>query len=245
MLVHELMKVWTLRSTRVGAALVLVVTALLAFATARALQDDPTGPAGAVEILQLVLRTSSPSLVLGLIIGVGLVRAEVRDGVLRASLLRCPRRDRLLLAKAGATALVSGGWGVVCALAATAMTHLVGGALPAGAWVVGILAHGTVATGWGLLGLCAGVLVRHQAGAVAGALALPFVLEPALGGALGADRAALLPFRSVSGAYGWLGDSASVTSVSPLPTALALVPFLLLLAAAAALSRARFRALEA
>jgi hypothetical protein len=196
-------------------------------------------------MLQLVLRTSSPSLVLGLVLGVGSVRAEVRDGVLRASLLRCPRRDRLLLAKAAAIALVSGGWGVVCALAATGVTQVVGGPLPVGAWAVGVLAHGTVATGWGLLGLCAGVLVGHQTAAVAAALALPFVLEPALGGALGADRAALLPFRSVTGAYAWLGDSASVTSVSPLPTALTIVPFLLLLAGAAALSRTRFRRLMA
>jgi hypothetical protein len=243
MLRHELMKVATLRSTWIGSAVALAVSLLLAQVTARALGAMPAGSVGSpTELVQIVLRTSTPSLVAAAVLGVSSIRGEVRDGVLRMSLLRCPDRDELLRAKVATLAVVAGTLGAGCALAGILSVQLGAGlgAVPVSTWLLGVLAHVLLAVGWAWVGLAAGVVIPHFAGAVAGVLAVPFILEPALGAVLG-EGAAALPFRSGSWLYTWLGGT---TSFDGAGSQLAAMPFGALLVVVAVLSLHCFRRLE-
>ncbi len=241
---HELVKLLTLRSTYVGAATVVVLSALLATLTARAL-----GLAGSVAdstgVVHLVLRTSTPALVMAAVLGAASVRGELRDGVLRLTVLAAPARRGVLLAKGLALGVVTGCVAAVSALAAIGAVQLTGKPVPPGTWVVGALAHVLVALGWSVAGMCAGVLVPHVAGAVAVTLALPFAVEPALAASLpGSPVTTALPFRSALSAYDVLDHADAVTASGTLPGPLALAPFVVAAAGALLLSARHFARMD-
>jgi hypothetical protein len=166
----------------------------------------------------------------------------VRDGVLRMSLLRCPDRDQLLRAKLVALVAVAGTLGAVCALAGILSVQLGAGlgAVPVSTWVLGVIAHLVLAIGWAWIGLAAGLVIPHFAGAIAGVLAVPFMVEPALGGLLG-ESATVLPFRSASWLYSLMGTTGSLDGAD---SQLAAMPFGGLLVGAAVVSLHCFRRLE-
>ena len=84
-------------------ALPLAVAALLGWA----FTSPELGYSGdSLGLLQTVARTTGPSLYCAAVLGVTAVRADIRDGVARLTLVREPRRDRVWAAKAGATALL-------------------------------------------------------------------------------------------------------------------------------------------
>jgi ABC-2 type transport system permease protein len=242
MLRHELTKLLTVRSTLVGATTVVVGSALLALLTAQALGTADEGYRAA-SMAQLVLRTSSPALVMAAVLGVASVRGEVRDGVLRSTVLARRSRGAVLAAKAGAVLVVSAVVAAASALASVAAVVASAGPLPAGTWTAAVVAHSLVAGAWAVTGLCAGVLVPHVAGATAVALGLPLVVEPAVATlAAGSRVAEALPFRSVLSAYELLGsDAAGAPVLADSATAL---PFVAAAAVAGSVAWRRFARMD-
>jgi ABC-2 type transport system permease protein len=148
---------------------------------------------GAAESLQpddTVLGGSLTGATLGLLVaasfGVRVMSAEYTTGMIRATLMACPRRGFVLAAKAAVTAvtLFTAGFGACLA------AYLIGAVMLPESYTQGsptpaLLGVALCFSATGLLGLAAGTLLRHPAGAittmVAGILA-PSLLGPLLGG---------------------------------------------------------------
>ena len=148
---------------------------------------------GATESLQpddTVLGGSLTGATLGLLVAAGFgvvgMSGEYASGMIQATLLACPRRWVVLLAKAAviAATLFLAGFGA-CLAAALAGAVLLPDRYAAGAPMPALLGIALCFSATGLLGLAVGTVLRHPAGAVttmAAALLTPSLLGPLLGG---------------------------------------------------------------
>jgi ABC-2 type transport system permease protein len=131
------------------------------------------------------------------------VTGEYRTGMIRTTFAATPNRALVLVAKAVVSAVCAGLYTAVLVLAAVVVAALLSDAVPAtqlsvtapGVWrVAGALAVYAMATA--VLGVAAGALLRHTAGAVAILLLWPLVVEPILANTpdLGGRLGPFLPF---------------------------------------------------
>ncbi len=185
----EASKLWTMRSAWCAmAAMAAGILGVAVFVGAtRSLQPDDTVLGGS-------LTGATLGLMVGASFGVLMMTGEHTSGMLRTTLLACPRRGLVLAAKAAVTAASL----FVVALAACSLAFLAGAALlsgdgyaPGAPWpaLVGVALCFSLT---GVLGLAVGTLLRHPAGAVTTMLAgilLPSLLGPLLGGGSGGSPA--------------------------------------------------------
>ncbi|MFJ5266594.1 ABC transporter permease subunit [Streptomyces sp. NPDC088387] len=182
-LAHEWIKFRSVRSlvwTTFATAAVPVLGAVFVAAT-ESLRPDDTVLGGSLSLAVVAQ-------ILAAVTGALLITGEYGTGTIRTTFAATPRRATVLAAKATLIAGVT----YALSLLSCALAHLVGGALledgryaegepwPA---LFGIAASFAIAA---LLGLAAGTLVRHSAGAVTavvGVLLLPSLLGPLFGGA--------------------------------------------------------------
>jgi ABC-2 type transport system permease protein len=177
----EASKLWTMRSawwTLAAMAAGILGVAVFVGAT-RSLQPDDTVLGGS-------LTGATLGLMIGASFGVLMMTGEHTSGMLRTTLLACPRRGLVLAAKAVVTAASL----FVVALAACSLAFLAGAALlsgdgyaPGAPWpaLLGVALSFSLT---GLLGLTVGTLLRHPGGAVTTMLAgilVPSLLGPLLG----------------------------------------------------------------
>jgi ABC-2 type transport system permease protein len=169
------------------------------------------------------------------VLGILAVTTESRHGTLTPSLLIVPNRVRLILAKLAAHLGAGLALGAVtfaaCAALALAIlhargihTHLHGGDIAA------YVAGGTAASAlFAALGVGLGAIMRNQVGAIAGALAYLFAIEPLI---------AIAPsLHAAVQKYGVIGVANGLTGTSSDPaTVLDRLPAGLLLTAYAATS---------
>ena len=131
------------------------------------------------------------------------VTGEYRTGMIRTTFAATPNRGLVLAAKAVVAAVCAGVYTVVLVILAVVVAGLLSDALPStqlsvtapGVWrVAGALAAYAVVTA--VLGVAAGALIRHTAGAVAILLLWPLVVEPILANTpdLGGRLGPYLPF---------------------------------------------------
>lgn len=210
MITHELMKLLTLRSTRVGALAVLALSAGLAWLTSAAMTSvDEAGAVADAGLVELVLRTSTPALIMAAVLGGLSVPGERRHGMLPLTTLRSSSRGTVLAAKAAALGVFAACLGACCAAAAVLVVVMVdpGPTLDPWAGAAAVVAHAGVSVVWALLGLTVGVLVPHPGAAVATVLAGPLLVEPLLVQTLPHGLAPWLPFRSAASLYAWVDGS--------------------------------------
>jgi ABC-2 type transport system permease protein len=148
------------------------------------------GATGSLQPDDTVLGGSLTGATLGLLVaasfGVVGMSGEYASGMIRATLLACPRRGTVLGAKAAVTALTLFGAGLGACLAA----YLVGVVMLPERYSMGspmpaLLGIALCFSATGLLGLAAGTVLRHSAGAVTAMVAVvlaPSLLGPLLGG---------------------------------------------------------------
>lgn len=183
----ELLKLWTLRSTRLGVATLVVVVAgvgLVGAATA------PAEGLTAQHTIDLTLIGAAFGVLLAAALGALAGAREFASGMIRTTLAAVPRRGELVVAKAVAlvavllpAALVAV---VVAFLGGAAVLDARGLAAPSFATpdaVRVVLGTAVYMAGIAVIGLAVGLLVRSTAGAVATVLGAVLIL-PALAGAL-------------------------------------------------------------
>lgn len=204
---HELLKLWTLRWTRLGSLIAVAVTAGFSWLSVTALGALPDEPGAAqldgAQLIDLALRTSTPQLIFAAVLGSLSVSAEVRQGMLAMTLLRGQGRDHVLAAKCGALVSWAGGLGLLggsVVIAVVAATQE-GPTISLARAILVVVCHALVTTFWALGGLVWGTLVSHPGGAVAGALAVPLLLEPLLVQVLADNPGRLLPYRAAASLY--------------------------------------------
>jgi ABC-2 type transport system permease protein len=178
----ELLK---LRSTRTALALIgsvvglVVLIGLIASITADFKRDD-------VRTVDL-LGIAGFAQVFALILGILAVTTEFRHGTITPTLTVGPDRVRLVLAKLVAHVLAGLLLGILAVGLTTAIVLIVlsSRGIDTGLTngdVAGVVVGLVLATGlWAALGVGLGALVRNQVGAIVGALAYLFVLEPLIG----------------------------------------------------------------
>lgn len=240
MLRHELLKLTTTRWVRVSVPTVVLISMGMAYVLGAALGDLAASDPQAPSVISLALRTGTAAPILAGVLGAWSLSSDIRDGVVRATLLARPSRLPVLSAKVAATCLVAGAVGVACALGATAAVTLSGHDVPVSVWVAGPLVHGLATMAWGVVGLVAAVFVRPVVGAVVAALGWPLLGEPLVAQTLSAGTADLLPFRSVGSLYAVV-DEVSAGATRALPGVLPMLGVLGVLLAVAAW---RFRTVE-
>lgn len=174
-----------LRTTRTSPALALVALAAVALvAAAVALGGDPSETE---DLARQAFTAAGISHVFSLLLGALAVTTEFRHGTITPTLLVTRDRRRLLLAKLAAgigcgllLGLLAFGLAAAIALPAFGSRDIATG-LDAGD-VLSIVAGGAVGAGlFAALGIGLGALVRHQVGAVIGALGWVYIAEMLLG----------------------------------------------------------------
>jgi ABC-2 type transport system permease protein len=165
--------VWTL------AAMAAFVVGIAVFVGAtRSLQPDDTVLGGS-------LTGATFGLLVGASFGVLVISREYAAGTIRATLMACPRRGVVLAAKATVTAAVMFG----VALAACFLAYQVGSVMLPDDYAQGmpmpaLLGVAACFSVTGVLGLAAGTVLRHSAGAITimvAVLLLPSMVGPLLG----------------------------------------------------------------
>lgn len=241
MLHHELRKLLTLRSTWISATVACIASAAVAALLGWAFTSPELGYSGdSLGLLQTVARTTGPSLYFAAVLGVTAVRADIRDGVARLTLVREPRRDRVWAAKAGATALLAGAICLLSSLAEVALVCALFDAVPVAGGLRAVAVHTLVGMSWALVGIALGTIIDSVLPAVLAVLALPLVIEPLVTALVGGP-VAWLPFASGHTAYaligGDVGPGASAGGANP-------AAFLLFVVGLAVLALRRFRTAE-
>ena len=221
----ELLKLRTTR-TFYGVTLgALGLVALITTAATAASSFDAHDPR-VTDVLAIAGLAQSFALVLGILA----VATESRHGTLTPSLLMVPDRVRLMLAKLAAHLGAGLALGAVSFASCAALTlgilhargidtHLDGGDIAA------YVAGGTAATAlFAALGVGLGAIVHNQVGAIVGALAYLFAIEPLI---------AIVPgLHDAVQKYGLIGVANGLTGTSGDPaTVLARLPAFLLLTA--------------
>jgi ABC-2 type transport system permease protein len=148
------------------------------------------GATGSLQPHDTVLGGSLTGAALGLLVaasfGVLVMSGEYATGMVRATLLACPRRGTVLGAKALVTAVTL----FVAGFGACLAAYLVGAVMLPDSYAQGspmpaLLGVALCFSATGLLGLAAGTVLRHSAGAVTAMVAAvlaPSLLGPLLGG---------------------------------------------------------------
>jgi ABC-type transport system involved in multi-copper enzyme maturation permease subunit len=165
---------WTL------AAMAAFVVGIAVFVGAtRSLQPDDT-------ILGGSLTGATFGLLVGASFGVLVISREYAAGSIRATLMACPRRGVVLAAKAAVTAAVMFGVALgACFLAYQVGTVMLPDGYALGAPMPALLGVALCFSVTGVLGLAAGTVLRHSAGAITtmvAVLLLPSLVGPLLGG---------------------------------------------------------------
>jgi len=185
----EWAKMRTLRSTpvtiAVAALLVVGLSALISFAVAQ--NHAKAGPDALAHPLHIIQSGWDLGLLAFMVLGVLVVSNEYSSGFISATLMSTPKRARVLAAK---TIVFT----VVVLVASEAMSfvnffvsHAIIAAYPfPDPWITdnnvlrSVIGWGIVATLAGLIGLGAGTLLRHAAGAIASCVGFLFVLPGVL-----------------------------------------------------------------
>jgi ABC-2 type transport system permease protein len=152
---------------------------------------------------------------IALVLGITVITGEFRHGTITPTLLAAPRRERVLAAKAGATALVSLLFVLltlaVIAAVALPWLSLLDAETALGSAELERAAQVALATVlWGLMGLAIGTLVQNQVAALVGSLVWLFIVETLVLGLAGwldvESVAEYLPFRALDAADGTGAD---------------------------------------
>lgn len=233
----QMMIVWSVRTVKLMTAVLCVITLLLSvgltFAVHQSVDQSGVQVSGAEYLLLLV--TKSPFLTLiPAVVASTMIGADYRYGLIVNSLLYCPDRSRLLVARfavlagvgvlMGISALVVSG-GVFLATVSWVAASTVG----VSTWL-GLLGQVIVVCGGAaILGAAAATLVEARTLAVALTLLLPLFVEPAVKSAAAAsgvevlaNLAQLLPFAAGSNMtlVSVNGQSALLAAPGSHPTAL-------------------------
>jgi ABC-2 type transport system permease protein len=244
----EWIKLGSLRSNRWTAGIAVVVTLALTVVVAESFAASPAGGkhAAAMDRLAISFLAYAEYLVLPVtVLSVLVFTAEYSSGLIRTTLSAVPRRRTVLAAKAAVTGAAALVIGEVLAFACFFLTQAIltgnrgGLSLAHQGAVRAVLAAGFVLAACALVGVGAGAVIRHTAGAIAAAVTVVYLLA-VLCLALPAPwnvRAGrfTLPFA----AYAEVSQHPAAGLFSPWLSLLVLIawPAVALLAAAAVLTR--------
>ncbi len=180
-LASEWTKLRSLRSNRWTLAVAVVVTLVLTAVVAAAFAASPGGGKHAAVMDQPAssFLAYAEYLVLPItVLSVLVFTSEYASGLIRATLTAVPQRRTVLAAKAAVTGAVALAVGEVLAFACFFLTQAIltrqhgGLSLAAPGALRAVLAAGFVAAACALVGVAAGAVIRHTAGAIAAALAV-------------------------------------------------------------------------
>lgn len=166
----ERIKLSTIRSSLWSAAAVAVLSLGLA-----ALQASTASGPGAVPPEKAAMGVAVFGVPVLMILSALTVTNEYRTGMIRTTFAAVPNRTLVLVAKAAVTAVFSGAYAAVMAMAAIVVAH----SDPRDWRLVGAIALYAMLAA--VLGVGVGALLRASAGAVALLLLWPMVAEPLLG----------------------------------------------------------------
>lgn len=211
----ELLKVWT---TRTRWAYIGVVSLLCGLGVAGEIGSSTSADRSLLEHQLTLIDTTGAAALLALILGITVITSEFRHGTITPTLLAEPRRERVLVSKAIATAVLAVlldllALVVVYAVAlpwlslVDAELHLFGG--DAGTRVAQSFLASVL---WALMGLAIGSVVHSQVAALVGALVWMFIVENVVSALFAwmdiGDAARYFPFRALNAAGGANGDGA-------------------------------------
>jgi ABC-2 type transport system permease protein len=209
-LVHsELLKT---RTTRSWWSYLIVIALLTGIAVAADVGSAADADRGTLDFQLGLVEAGGIAALLAIILGITIVTSEFRHGTITPTLLVEPRRERVISAKAIASALVALGFATLALFAVAAV------ALP---WLALVDAEIRLAEGemartaaqilllavlWGLLGVAVGSLVHSQVAALVGTLLWVFLGETLLIGLFGVldvdGLRAYLPFQALDAVDG-------------------------------------------
>jgi len=199
------------RTTRTAFGLTLGLLAISAIAAAGTVASAGESELSSVDFQQDLPLTAGFATLFALLFGIFAVTAEYRHGTATPTFLVTPVRERVIAAKALASALVGLGLatlalGLAYAIA-TPWLSARGASLDllegeSGRRIVGLLLAAAL---WGALGAGIGAAVRNQVAAIVGALAWFLVAEPLLG-VLWSDIGPYLPGAAIDGVLRSDGD---------------------------------------
>lgn len=214
----ELLKV---RTTRAWWYYLGVIVLLVGLGTAGDV-GTTTADRDSVEYQRALIEAVGLSAVLAIILGITVVTTEFRHGTITPTLLHTPRRERVVLAKAVATAIISLGFAAL----ALAVILIVGSIWLSVEGAANQFTDGAVVERagqvvlavplWGLMGVAIGVLIQSQVAALVGTLIWIFLGEQILIATLGLTDliglgdwegvADYLPFQALDAADGTTND---------------------------------------
>ncbi len=185
----EWAKLRTLRSApvtlAVAALLVVGLSALISFAVAQ--NHQRAGADALAHPLHIIQAGWELGLLAFMVLGVLVVSNEYSSGLISATLMSTPKRARVLAAKVIVFTLTAFVAGEVMSFADFFIGHAIIAAYPfPDPWVTdpnvvrSVVGWGIVATLGGLIGLGAGTLLRHTAGAIASCVGFIFILPGVL-----------------------------------------------------------------
>ena len=185
----ELIKLATVRLTCGLLAAVAGISALFSVLFEAARTGAHAAPVSTAAGLTRITTDTGFARLLAAVLGVTAASGEFRHGTATTTYLSCPRRGRVLAAKACAAAIAGAIFGITGGLVTTTAGLLFAAAAGGGHVALGpgtLAGHiAGAAAGAGLLamaGVVLGSLVRGQLGAVIGVFVWAVILEPVVGG---------------------------------------------------------------
>jgi ABC-2 type transport system permease protein len=253
----ELLKLRTVRTTYGLLVAAALLTGLLAAAEASKAGNNLALP----STLSAVVTVTGWAMLFAAVMGVISASGEFRHSTATLTYLACPRRSRVLAAKATAAAIVGAIFGLVGAAIATG----IGLAFTADAGQPITLSAATLlrddigavlgAALLGSVGVAVGSLIRSQVGGIVGVLIWAEIIEPVIGGFFTAVQPYLPYSAATTLAGGELGaggggvnvevnhGAASAVTAAPLPFGVAVVLLgALVIVASVVAARSRLRA---
>ena len=209
----ELLKI---RTTRGWWGYLIVIVLLTGIAVAGDIGSTKNAARGTLEFQLGLVETAGIAALLAIILGITITATEFRHGTITPTFLAAPHRERVIGAKATASAIVALLFTVIAfaVVAAVALTwlSLVDAEIHFGDGAVATKAAQAllVVVLWALLGVAVGSLVHNQVVALVGTLVWVFLGEALLSGffgLIGIDGAAgYLPFQALDAADGTGGN---------------------------------------
>ncbi|HYA44186.1 MAG TPA: hypothetical protein VED59_01160 [Acidimicrobiales bacterium] len=185
----EWTKMRTLRSTpitvAVAALLVIGLSALISFAVAQ--NHAKAGAEALAHPMHIIQSGWELGLLAFMVLGVMVISNEYSSGLISSTFMATPKRARVLAAKVVVFTLVIFLVAEIMSFANFFASHAVIAAYPfPNPWITdndvlrSVIGWGIVAALGGLLGLSAGTLLRHTAGAIASCVGFIFILPGVL-----------------------------------------------------------------
>lgn len=209
----ELLKI---RTTRGWWAYLIVIVLLTGIAVAGDIGSAKNADRSTLDFQLGLVGIGGIAALLAIILGITITTTEFRHGTITPTFLAAPHRERVIAAKAIASAIVALLFAVlafaVVAAVALPWLSLVEAELQLGDGEVSTKAAQAllVVVLWGLLGVAVGCLVHSQVAALVGTLVWVFLGETLLIGLFGLididGVAAYLPFQALDAADGTGGD---------------------------------------